>query len=72
MTSPDGVFLFFDCFDRLGISEKKRDTPNSGKRYKGIYNSTEDCGLASENPRNKIKAEKTDTAPVKRSDNCKS
>jgi hypothetical protein len=63
---PEGCFfaLFSACCDLLAGAEKERNAPDTGKRHERENNSGHKRARAAEKPRNNIKAEKTDTAPV--------
>ena len=55
----------------VSASEKKCDAPDCRKTNNSINNSAEKSGLTAEYPCNKIKLEKSNTAPVKASDDHK-
>lgn len=61
--------LFFFCNGYFSGTEEQRDTPYARKRNYCIYDSAGESRTAAEYPRDDVKAEKSDTAPVERTDN---
>ncbi len=61
-------YLFVKLGEVLACAEKKRDTPNSGKRHDGIYYAADERILSAEEPCDDVKLKKSDTSPIERTD----
>lgn len=51
-------------------SEQQRNAPNTAQSHECVDYTTKNCGLTAEYPRDYVKAEQTDAAPVDCADNC--
>lgn len=61
---------FWYSFLHAFVSEQQWNTPNTCQCYYGVNNTAEQCTGTAENPRNKVKAEKTYKPPVNTTDYC--